>query len=170
MEGGSPILEWITYGIVGFVLLTLGFFAVRSAYFFLSLLFIPVLGALGRTRLFGGAVRRWGERGPSTGMSPLGPSDEEAVEAATRELNRVRVPRAVSIGLRAGAAVGALPGVWQAVRGARLAAERGETAIEIAATVALALCLVAAAGTLVGAGIGALAGAGVETIRRPRRP
>jgi len=168
MEGGNPILEWITYAMVGFVLLTLGFFAVRSAYFFLSLLFIPVLGALGRTRLFGGAVRRWGERGPKTGMSSLGASDEAAVDEATRELNRVRVPRAVSVGLRVGAAVGAVPGIWQAVVGARLAAARGETAGEIAATVALALSLVAAAGTLVGAGLGALAGAGVDAMRRRR--
>jgi hypothetical protein len=168
MEGGNPILEWITYAMVGFVLLTLGFFAVRSAYFFLSLLFIPVLGALGRTRLFGGAVRRWGERGPQAGMSSLGATDEAAVDDAARALNRVRVPRAVSLGLRVGAAAGAAPGLWQAVQGARLAAARGESAVEILATVALALSLVAAAGALVGAGLGALAGAGVDAVRRPR--
>jgi hypothetical protein len=166
MEGGSPVLEWITYGIMGFVLLALGFLALRSAYFFLSLLAIPVLGALGRTRLFGGAVRRWGERGPATGLPVLGPTDEAAAAEAAAALSGVRVPRAVHLGLRIGALVGALPGVWLAVRGARLDAARGEPAAVIAGTVAFALCLVATAGAFVGGAAGALAGAAADALRR----
>lgn len=166
MEGGNPVLEWITYGIMGLVLLMLVVIVVRSAYFFLSLLAIPVLGVLGRTRLAGGVIRRWGERGPSTGMRVLGATDEAAADEAARRLSRVRVPRAVLVGLRAGAGLGALPGLWLAVRGGRLSAARGETALEIAVTVAFAVCLVASAGALVGGALGALAGAGVDAARR----
>jgi hypothetical protein len=165
MEGGSPVLEWITYGIVGFVLLALGLLAMRTAYFFLSLLAIPLLGALARTRAFGGLVRRWGERGPSAGLPTLGVTDEAAVDEAAR-LRGVRVPPAVRLGLRAGAAAGAAPGLWLAARGGFLARARGESVAEIAATVAFGVCLVAAAGLLVGAALGALLGAGVDAVRR----
>jgi hypothetical protein len=166
MEGGSPVLEWITYGIMGLVLLMLLVIVVRSAYFFLSLLAIPVLGALGRTRLAGGVVRRWGERGPHDGLPVLGASDEVAVDEAARALAGVRVPRAVRLGLWAGAAAGAVPGVVLAVRGARAAAARGETGLEIVATVAMSLALVGAAGALAGAAVGVLAGVGVDALRR----
>ena len=169
MEGGSPILEWITYGIVGLVLAALGFLALRSAYFFLSLLAIPVLGALGRTRRFGGAVRRWGERGPASGLPALGPTDEAAVDEAAARLSGVRVPRAVQLGLRIGAGLGALPGVWMAVRGARLDLARGASTGEVVGTVAFALCLVAAAGALVGGALGALGGAAVDALARNDR-
>ena len=169
MEGGSPVLEWITYGIVGFVLLALSLLALRTAYFFLSLLAIPVLGALGRTRLLGGAVRRWGERGATGGLPVLGASDERAVEEAAARLSGGSVPRPVQVGLVVGAVVGALPGVWLAVRGGRLSAARGESPWEIAATVAFGLCLVAAAGALVGGAVGALGGAGVDALRRNAR-
>jgi hypothetical protein len=170
MEGGSPILEWITYGIVGFVLLALLLLALRTAYFFLSLLAIPVLGALGRTRLAGGVVRRWGERGPQVGLALPAASDEQAIDTAVAAHGGVQVPRAVSRGLRVGALLGALPGVWMAARGAYLSLGRGESAVEVAATVAFALALVSAAGALVGGGVGALAGAAVDAVRgaRPR--
>jgi hypothetical protein len=168
MEGGSPILEWITYGIIGFVLLALLLLALRSASFFLSLLAIPVLGALGRTRLAGGLVRRWGERGPAVGLPVLSAADEEAVDEAAAGLSRVRVPRAVRLGIRTGAVLGALPGVWLAARGAQLGSARGESPAEVAATVAFALCLVSAAGAIAGAATGAVAGAGVDAIRRGR--
>lgn len=168
MEGGSPILEWITYGMVGVVLLALVLLALRSASFFLSLLAIPVLGLLGRTRLAGGMVRRWGERGPRDGLPVLGASDEAAIDEAVRAAG-VRVPRAVLRGLWLGGAAGATPGIVFAVRGAWLSTARGESAGEIAGTVAIALGLVAAAGALVGATLGALAGAGVDALRRNAR-
>lgn len=169
MEGGSPVLEWITYGMVGVILFALGFLFLRTAYFFLSLLFIPVLGALGRTRRFGGVVRRWGERGPSAGMPVMGASDEAAVDEAAASLSRVRIPRTVRLAIRVGAALGALPGLWLAVRGAGLARERGDTAGEIAGYVAFALCLVAGAGVVVGSGLGALAGVALDAVGRNTR-
>jgi hypothetical protein len=169
MEGGSPILEWITYGIVGFILLALLLLALRSAYFFLSLVAIPVLGALGRTRLFGGAVRRWGERGAGGGLPTLGATDEIAVDEAAARVSGVRVPRAVSLGLRIGAALGAAPGVWLALRGGWLGRARGAPPTEIAADVLFGLCLIASAGALVGGALGALAGAGVDAVARGRR-
>jgi branched-subunit amino acid ABC-type transport system permease component len=95
----------------------------------------------------------------------LGRTDEAAVDEASASLSGVRVPRAVRVGLRAGAALGALPGVWLAVRGARLDMARGASWAETAGTVAFALCLVAAAGTLVGGALGALAGAGIDAAR-----
>ncbi len=49
MEGGSPLLEWITYGMIAFVLFAIGFLAFRSAWFLVSLLAIPVTNALSRS-------------------------------------------------------------------------------------------------------------------------
>ncbi len=167
MEGGSPVLEWITYGIVAFVLLTLGVLFVRTAWFFLSLLAIPVTDALGRTRLFGGVVRRWGERGPRGEGTVLDPRTEQAIgEASAAQL---QIPASVRVGARVGGALGALPGVWMAVTGARAALLRGDTAGEIAGAVAMGLALVAAAGAIAGAGVGVLAGIAVAALRGDRR-
>ena len=55
MEGGNPIVEYLTYGILGLVALSLGILAVRSAWFFLSLLAIPLTETIGRWRPFRGA-------------------------------------------------------------------------------------------------------------------
>jgi hypothetical protein len=164
MEDGSPLLEYVTYGIVGFLGLAMLLLALRTAWFFLSLLMVPVLGALGRTRLAGAAVRRWGERGPHIGLPVMGPTDEAAVAEAAAA-SRVQIPRAIRLGVRAGVAVGASPGVWYAGHGALLARARGDSAWEIAGHVALALCLVSPAGALLGAGAGGLAGLAIDAGR-----
>lgn len=168
MEGGSPVLEWITYGILGVILFALGYLFLRTARFFLSLLLIPVLGALGRTRAFGGLVRRWGERGPAGGLPVMGASDEAAVDEAAAAVARVRIPRAVTGGARLGAALGAAPGVWYAAQGGWAARVGGEPALMIAGHVAFALCLVGGAGVLVGSALGALAGVAVDAGRARR--
>jgi hypothetical protein len=166
MEGGSPVLEWITYGIMGVILFALGFLALRTAYFFLSLLFIPVLGALERTQRFRGVVRRWGERGPNTGLPVLGATDEAAVDEASAAHSRVRIPAIVGTAMRVGAALGALPGVWLAIRGARLSLARGDSSLEVAANAAFGLCLIAGAGAIVGSAVGALVGIGLDAAGR----
>jgi hypothetical protein len=164
VEGGNPVLEWVTYGIVGFVLLTLGVLFVRTAWFFLSLLAIPLTDALGRTRLLGGAVRRWGERGPRGAGTVLDPRTEQAIgEASAAQL---QIPASVRVGARAGGALGALPGFWMAVTGARAALLRGDTFWEVAGAVAMALALVAAAGAIAGAAVGIFAGIGIAALRR----
>jgi hypothetical protein len=166
MEGGSPVLEWITYGIVGVILFALGFLALRTAWFFLSLLLIPVLGAVGRTRRLGPIVRRWGERGAPAGLPVMGPTDEVAVDEAAAALARVQIPPAVRAGVRLGAVLGAIPGVWLAVRGAQLSRASGDSPWEVAGHVAFALSLVAGAGAVAGAALGALAGLGFDALRR----
>lgn len=165
MEGGSPLLEWITYAIVAFVLLALGALALRSAWFFLSLLAIPLTTLLARrSRRLRRTFYRWGERGTASlpGVT-LGPEEEQAIAEA--QAAHAVVPAAVRRGVRIGAALGALPGLWSAVRGAQLELARGESAATVAGTVALALGLVAGAGIVVGAVLGAAAGIAVEAAR-----
>jgi hypothetical protein len=48
MEGGNPLLEYLTYGVISLVALALGILALRSAWFFLSLLAIPLAETVGR--------------------------------------------------------------------------------------------------------------------------
>jgi hypothetical protein len=152
------------------VLLALGFLAFRSAWFFASLLAIPVTNALARTRLVGGAVRRWGERGAAGGSRTLGPTDEEAIaEAAAAAAAGPQVPAAVRRAMIACALLGALPGLWMAVRGVRLGMARDESALELAATAALAVGLVAAAGFFVGGAVGVGIGLAIDAAQRRRR-
>ena len=164
MEGGSPILEWITYGMIACVLLALAFLAFRSAWFFASLFAIPLTSVLGRTRRFGGRVRRWGERGaPQDGVPLLGASDEAALDEALA--TQSQVPAAVRGAMIAGAVLGALPGLWMAIRGVRLGLARGEPVGDLAATAGIALGLVGAAGVIAGAVVGVGAGLLFEAVR-----
>jgi hypothetical protein len=75
------------------------------------------------------------------------------------------VPRAVRLGAGIGAVLGALPGVWWAVRGAATTLRAGGTPMDAVAQAALGLGLVAAAGLLVGTALGAGAGLAYESIR-----
>ena len=172
MEGGNPVLEWITYGIVSVVLLALGLLFLRTAWFFTSLLLIPVTQALGRTR-FAGAVRRWGERGGTTATTPLDPATEAAIGDA--ELAGLQIPPGVRTGVRVGAALGAIAGVVAVAHGVWLGHQRGDGFGEVAATVGVALGLVLAPGVVVGAVLGAAGGAALDALwsskrPRPRRP
>lgn len=153
MEGGSPFLEYLTYGVIGFVLLALGILAVRSAWFFLSLLIIPLAETVGRWAPFRGMVDRWGERGAKrdprlwaarldVDVTPVDPAPTPGA------------PRAVRIGARLGAALGAVPGVWLAVRNTVGAATGADAVWAILGGVAL----LGAAGALVGTALGAGAG------------
>ena len=54
MEGGNPIVEYRTCGILGLLALSLGILAVRSAWFFLSGA-IPLSETIGRWRPVRGA-------------------------------------------------------------------------------------------------------------------
>ena len=166
MEGGSPLLEWITYGMIACVLLALGFLAMRSAWFFASLLAIPVTSVLSRSRRIGRVVRRWGERGVAQGGVPtLGPTDEAAVEEAVAAVGP-QVPPVVRRAMIAGALLGALPGLWMAVRGAQLDLARGEGMASVAATIGMAVCLVGAAGLFVGGAVGIAVGLALDAGRR----
>lgn len=166
MEGGSPILEWITYGMIACVLFAIGFLVYRSLRFFLSLLLIPVTDALGRTRLFGGAVRRWGEAGaPRSGLPTLSAEEERAVAEAARAA-APQVPLAVQRAIMLGAALGACPGLWWAVRGVQAGLARGDSTGGLAATAGIAIGLVSAAGAIVGGVVGAAVGLVVEAGRR----
>lgn len=165
MEGGSPILEWITYGIVGVILLALGVLFLRTAWFFTSLLLIPLAQALSRTR-FAGPVRRWGERGSDRRIPALDPSTEAAIGEA--ELANLQIPPSVRVGVRVGVALGGLGGVVAMARGVWLAHHRGESVAAVAATVGVALGLVTAPGVVVGAVLGAAGGAALDALKRPR--
>jgi hypothetical protein len=59
--------------------------------------------------------------------------------------------------------------VWLAVRGARLSMTRGDSALEVVANVAFAVCLVSGAGAIVGSALGALAGIAVDAAGRGGR-
>lgn len=163
MEGGSPILEWITYGMIACVLGALAFLAFRSAWFFASLFAIPLTSLLARTR-FRRRVRQWGERGiPAGGVPTLGASDEEALDEALA--TQSQVPAAVRRALIAGAILGAVPGLWWAVRGVRVGLARGDALSDLAATVGIALGLVGAAGIIAGAVVGVAVGLVFEALR-----
>ena len=167
MEGGSRLLEWVTYGVMGLVLLALGVLFVRSAWFFLSLLVIPLAETVGRWRPFRGMVDRWGERG--------GRRDPELwaarldVEPAHQAPPRPTMPRAIRLGTRLGAAVGAVPGLWLAVRDASRAMDAGTPGDAVWAVV-MGLALVGGAGVLLGAALGAAIGLLVEVARGRSRP
>jgi hypothetical protein len=160
MEGGTTFVDWISYGIIGFILFALAVLALRSAWFFLSLLAIPVTDVLARRTRMGGALRRWGERGAPPGAFASGVPDAAPAPSL--------VPPTVRRGAGIGATLGALPGVWWAARGALLTLRTGGTAIEAVAQAALGIGLVAAAGVLVGAAVGALTGAAVDALRTRR--
>jgi hypothetical protein len=166
MEGGSPLLEWITYGMIACVLLALSFLALRSAWFFASLLAIPVTSVLSRSRRLGRVVRRWGERGSGhDGVPTLGPTDEAAVEEAVAAAGP-QVPPVVRRAMITGGLLGAVPGLWLALRGAQLGLARGEGMASIAATVGMAVCLVGAAGLFVGGAVGVGIGLALDAARR----
>jgi hypothetical protein len=162
MEGGSPLLEYVTYAIVGIVLCALGVLALRTAWFFLSLLAIPLTEAASRWRPTARIVRRWGERGVSR---EYGTPNGAVTQAPLDEMRRPQVPLAVRRGLAWGAALGTLPGVWLAVHGAMQARAADASSGEIAAAVGMGLGLVAAAGALAGGAVGALAGLAREAWR-----
>ena len=159
MEGGTTFVDWISYGILGFVLFALAVLLLRSAWFFLSLLAIPITDTLARRTRLGGAIRRWGERGAPVGRYDAAADVGHAVAPSL-------VPRAVRIGAGVGAVLGALPGIWWAVRGAQATLRAGGTAMDAVAQAALGIGLVAAAGVLVGTALGAGAGLAYESVRR----
>jgi hypothetical protein len=173
MEGGNPILEYVTYGVMGLVLLALGVLAVRSAWFFLSLLAIPLAETAGKWRPFRRAVARWGERGArrdpdlwrATASPPL---ESDAIDEAALAAAGPIVPRPVRRGLRLGALLGALPGLWLAWDGARQTLARGEGTAAALGAAGIGIGLVAAAGALLGGALGAGAGLAWEATRRVR--
>ena len=167
MEGGTTVVDWISYGIIGFVLFALAVLVLRSAWFFLSLLVIPVTDVLARHTRLGGALRRWGERG----VPVAGPLARPAPEswAVSTSAAKSLVPRVVRRGAGIGAAMGALPGVWWAARGALLTLRAGGTTMEAVAQAALGIGLVASAGLLVGTALGALAGLAIDARRATPR-
>ena len=141
------------------MLFALAVLLLRSAWFFLSLLAIPLTDTLARRTRLGGAIRRWGERG-----APVAPHD--AAADVGHLVAPSLVPRAVRLGAGIGALLGALPGVWWAVRGVGATLRTGGTPMDAVAQAALALGLVATAGLLVGTGLGAGAGLAYESLRR----
>ncbi|GLC27629.1 hypothetical protein [Roseisolibacter agri] len=163
MEGGTTLVDWISYGIIGFVLFALAVLVLRSTWFFLSLLAIPVTDVLARRTRLGGALRRWGERG-ATGAGTFGALDPTPTVATT-----ANVPRAVRLGAGVGATLGALPGVWWAARGALVTLRAGGSALSALAEAALGIGLVASAGLLVGTALGALVGLAVDASRSRSR-
>ncbi len=161
MEGGNSLVDWISYGILGFVLFALAVLVLRSAWFFLSLLAIPLTDTLARHTRLGGAIRRWGERG-----DPMLPGAHAA--EVGHELAPSLVPRGVRRGAAIGALLGALPGVWWAVRGAMATLRAGGSTGSALAEAALSLGLVASAGVIVGTAVGAGIGLAYEAARSPR--
>ena len=157
MEGGNPIVEYLTYGILALVALALGILAVRSAWFFLSLLAIPLTETVGRWRPFRGAVQRWGERGaaddPELWGARLATEPARAPEGS---------PRAVRVGMRVGALLGTLPGLWFGGRDAARAWSAGATD-DAAWALLMGVAFLGGAGLLLGialgAGVGVLLGA-----------
>lgn len=169
MEGGNPIVTWISYGILGFVLAALAILALRSAWFFLSLLAIPLTDVLARRTRLGGVLRRWGERGPRYGSGFAADAPAQATPTEDPARRPSHVPAPVRRGAQLGAVIGAAPGIWLAARAALLTVRGGGSALGAAAEAALALGLVAGAGLLVGAALGALGGAAWAALRdRPR--
>ena len=164
MEGGNSLIDWISYGILGFVLFALGVLVVRSAWFFLSLLAIPLTDTLARRTRLGGAIRRWGERGadpPPRAVAEAG----DVIEAAAP----AQAPFAVRRGAGVGAAIGALPGLWLGARGAMRTLGAGGSVAAALADAALGVGLVSAAGVLVGTAVGAAIGLAWDALRGGRR-
>jgi hypothetical protein len=160
MEGGSPLLEYLTYGVLGLVAFALCVLTLRSAWFFLSLLAIPLAETVGRWRPFRGAVERWGERGAHADPRLWGarPPTDAGAESPTRRGS----PRAVRLGMRLGALLGALPGLWLGVRDAT----RASTAGDAAWAFVMGLALLGGAGLLLGIALGAGAGVLIAASRR----
>ena len=163
MEGGTTLVDWISYGIIGFVLFALAVLVLRSAWFFLSLLAIPVTDVLARRTRLGGALRRWGERGTPVAGRLAPPIPESWATPATAPQSLV--PLVVRRGAAVGAALGALPGLWSAARGAVRTLATGGTTMAALAEAALGIGLVASAGLLVGTALGALAGLAIDALR-----
>ena len=169
MEGGSPVLEWITYAIIGLVLLAMLALALRTVSVVLSILAIPLTSTLSRIPAVRRGLHRWGMRGADALPGGVDASDAEAarVEAAraAAEAERPQVPAAVRRGMTTGAVAGALPGVWMAVHGATTALDAGASVGSVAASVGLALGLVASAGVIAGGALGVVAGIAVDAVR-----
>jgi hypothetical protein len=165
MEGGSPFFEYLTYGVVAIVLGAMLFLLLRTVWFFLSLLAIPLTQVASRWPPAERMLVRWGDRGarrdPTTWRHAPLQSTGAPLVATTGS-----PPRSVSRGALVGAVLGALPGVWLAMRGALHARATGGSAGEIAAAVGMGLGLVAAAGVLAGAAVGVLAGLAWNALRR----
>ncbi len=160
MEGGSPLLEYLTYGVLGLVALALGILALRSAWFFLSLLAIPLTETVGRWRPFRGAVQRWGERGEHADPR-LWAARLPAEEGPAAPVN-AGSPRVVRLAMRLGALLGVLPGVWLGVRDAA----RATTMADAAWALLMGIALLGGAGLLVGIALGAGAGILIAAARR----
>ena len=162
MEGGNPILEYLTYGILGLVALALGILAVRSAWFFLSLLAIPLTETIGRWRPFRGAVERWGERGakddPELWAARLPARTEPAPPPSGS-------PRVVRVGMRVGALLGTLPGIWLGGRDAARAWSAGATD-DAAWALLMGVVFLGGAGLLLGIALGAGVGIAIAASRR----
>ena len=160
MEGGNPILEYLTYGVLGLVALALGILVVRSAWFFLSLLAIPLTETVGRWGPFRGAVQRWGERGAR---------DDPALWAARLATEPARAPdgspRAVRVGMRVGALLGTLPGLWLGGRDAARAWSTGATD-DAAWALLMGVVFLGGAGLLLGIALGAGVGIAIAASRR----
>ena len=163
MEGGSRVLEYLTYGVIGFVALALGILAVRSAWFFLSLLAIPLAETVGKWRPFRGAVERWGERGAL--RDPALWAARLELEESARPAARLQSPRAVRLSMRIGAALGTLPGLWLGVRDAARAWSAGATG-DAAWALVMGVAFLGGAGLLVGVAIGAGVGIAITAMRR----
>jgi hypothetical protein len=164
VEGGSPLLEYATYAVVGIVLAALGLLFLRTTWFFLSLLLIPLTESASRWAPTRRLVRRWGENGSEPMPSALEPTATGAADG-----DAIRIPLAVRRGVWLGAAIGALPGLALALRGAlHAAAATGGTLGDILSAVAAGVGLVAAAGALLGGAIGAMLGAGWDAVHSRR--
>jgi hypothetical protein len=163
MEGGSKLMEYLTYGVVGFVLLALAVLAVRSAWFFASLLVIPLAESVGRWRPFRDAVARWGERGARRDPALWAARLELGPDATPRRPSGI--PRLVRRSALVGATLGALPGVLTGIREAIRLLGRGGTPADAIWSVGMGVGLVGSAGALVGAALGAAVGIAAGALR-----
>ena len=71
MEGGNRFLEYITYGIIAFVLAVMIYFLGRTLKFVLGFLSLPFSDLLQRW----GPTRRWIERRPAEGDAARPPEN-----------------------------------------------------------------------------------------------
>jgi hypothetical protein len=165
MEGGSSFVEYLTYGMVGVVLLALGFLAVRTAWFFLSLLAIPFSEAASRWAPARRALSRWGDRGARRDPTTWRHAGREPAPASDAGPG---APPAVRRGLGVGALLGAVPGLWLAARGGLHTHAAGGSTAEVLSAIGIGIGLVAAAGALLGAGLGAAAGIAWDALARRR--
>lgn len=152
MEGGSPLLEYLTYGVIGVVLLIVAAMAVRSAMFFLSLFLVPLADTFGGWAPARRRLERWARHGAER--------DADIWRgAATAMPERVAAPPSVVERAAAvGGALGVLPACWVVAAGpvAHLLATPASWRGDLAAA-ALTLAMVGVPGAVAGAGLGAAA-------------